>query len=49
MIVNANTRRAKATGLLMGADESGKKELLAIDDGFRESEQSWHELLGQPA
>jgi len=30
---------------LMGADESGKKELLAIDDGFRESEQSWHELL----
>jgi transposase-like protein len=31
--------------VLMGADESGKKELLAIDDGFRESEQSWHELL----
>lgn len=31
--------------VLMAADESGKKELLAIDDGFRESEQSWHELL----
>ena len=31
--------------VLMGADESGKKDLLAIDDGFRESEQSWHELL----
>ena len=28
--------------VLIGADASGKKELLAIDDGFRESEQSWH-------
>lgn len=31
--------------VLIGADAHGKKELLAIDDGFRESEQSWHELL----
>jgi putative transposase len=31
--------------VLIGADASGKKELLAIDDGFRESEQNWHELL----
>ena len=31
--------------MLIGADARGKKELLAIDDGFRESEQSWHELL----
>jgi putative transposase len=31
--------------VLIGGDASGKKELLAIDDGFRESEQSWHELL----
>jgi putative transposase len=31
--------------VLIGADAKGKKELLAIDDGFRESEQSWHELL----
>ncbi len=31
--------------VLIRADASGKKELLAIDDGFRESEQSWHELL----
>jgi Transposase, Mutator family len=30
--------------VLIGADAKGKKELLAIDDGFRESEQSWHEL-----
>ena len=31
----------------MGTDESGKKELLVIDDGFPESEQSWHEFLGR--
>jgi putative transposase len=31
--------------VLIGADASGRKELLAIEDGFRESEQSWHELL----
>jgi putative transposase len=31
--------------VLIGADANGKKELLALDDGFRESEQSWHELL----
>lgn len=31
--------------VLMGATESGSKELIAIADGYRESEQSWHELL----
>ena len=31
--------------VLIGADASGTKELLALDDGFRESEQSWRELL----
>lgn len=31
--------------VLMGATEEGQKELLAIVDGFRESEQSWTELL----
>jgi putative transposase len=31
--------------VLIGADANGKKELLAIEDGSRESEQSWHELL----
>jgi putative transposase len=31
--------------VLIGADETGRKELLAIDDGFRESTQSWKELL----
>src|SRR5512135_1634070 len=31
--------------VLMGATAEGKKELIAITDGFRESEQSWTELL----
>ena len=31
--------------VLMGATADGKKELIAIQDGFRESEQSWKELL----
>ena len=31
--------------VLVGADASGRKELLAIEDGFRESTQSWKELL----
>lgn len=31
--------------MLIGADSQGRKELLAIDDGYRESTQSWRELL----
>ncbi len=31
--------------VLMGAGPDGKKELLAVLDGYRESEQSWLELL----
>ena len=31
--------------VLMGATEQGKKELIAITDGYRESTQSWRELL----
>ena len=31
--------------VLMGATAAGKKELIAIADGYRESEQSWIELL----
>ena len=29
----------------MGAAADGKKELIAVADGYRESEQSWRELL----
>jgi len=31
--------------VMMGATKDGKKELLAIRDGYRESEQSWKEIL----
>jgi putative transposase len=31
--------------VLMGATKDGHKELIAVSDGFRESEQSWKELL----
>lgn len=31
--------------VIIGADENGKKELIAISDGVRESKQSWRELL----
>ena len=31
--------------VLIGATKDGKKELLAIADGYRESEQSWTEML----
>jgi len=31
--------------VLLGATADGRKELIAIDDGYRESKQSWKELL----
>lgn len=31
--------------VLMGATADGRKELIAVSDGYRESEQSWKELL----
>jgi transposase-like protein len=31
--------------MLMGATPDGRKELIAVIDGYRESEQSWWELL----
>jgi transposase-like protein len=31
--------------IVIGATEEGKKELIAISDGYRESEQSWREVL----
>jgi len=31
--------------VIMGADEAGNKELIGFWDGYRESEQSWTELL----
>lgn len=31
--------------VVMGATPNGRKELIAVSDGYRESEQSWPELL----
>jgi transposase-like protein len=31
--------------VLIGATKDGRKELVAVQDGYRESEQSWYELL----
>jgi putative transposase len=31
--------------VVMGADAKGKKELLAVSDGYRESKVSWREIL----
>jgi putative transposase len=31
--------------VVMGADSEGKKEILAVSDGYRESKASWRELL----
>ena len=31
--------------VIIGADELGRKELLAVADGYRESSQSWREVL----
>ncbi len=31
--------------VIVGATANGDKELVALEDGYRESEQSWRELL----
>jgi len=31
--------------VIMGATQDGNKELVALEDGYRESEQSWKEIL----
>ena len=33
--------------VIIGADATGRKEVLAVVDGYRESEASWHEVLSQ--
>ena len=35
----------KCVLVLIGADEWGRKETLGLTDGYRESTQSWRELL----
>lgn len=49
--IHANVRletpenRRQCLLVLMGATADGHKELIAVLDGYRESEQSWYELL----
>jgi putative transposase len=40
-----DANRRQCLLVLMGATSEGKKELIAVIDGYRESEQSWTELL----
>ena len=40
-----DANRRQCLLVLMGATSEGKKELIAVLDGYRESEQSWTELL----
>ncbi len=40
-----DANRRQCLLVLMGATPEGKKELIAVVDGYRESEQSWTELL----
>jgi transposase-like protein len=39
------TEEKQCVLVIVGADEYGRKELLAMTDGFRESTQSWREVL----
>jgi len=43
--VNARMGEKQCLLVIMGATEHGRKELIAVEDGYRESEQSWCELL----
>ena len=40
-----DARKKQCILVLMGATADGQKELIAVLDGYRESEQSWSELL----
>jgi putative transposase len=46
--IHVNVRldeQASCILMVMGADSTGKKELLAVSDGYRESKASWREIL----
>ena len=43
--LEADANKRQCLLVLKGATAEGKKELIAVADGYRESEQSWHELL----
>ena len=43
--LESEANRRQCILVLMGATAAGQKELIAVIDGYRESEQSWKELL----
>jgi len=43
--VNVRAEERRCVLVLMGCDTQGRKHLLAIEDGFRESAESWKALL----
>lgn len=43
--IRARLEEKQCLLVIMGATNDGKKELIAVEDGFRESEQSWTEIL----
>lgn len=43
--VNARLEDSQCLLVIVGADELGKKELVAVEGGFRECEHSWRTLL----
>lgn len=43
--LNARLEERQCILVIIGADETGKKELVALSGGFRESELSWKEVL----
>ena len=43
--INARMDEKQCLLVIMGATEGGRKELVAVEDGFRENEQSWREVL----
>ena len=40
-----DTNKKQCMVVLMGATADGKKEVVAVLDGYRKSKQSWHELM----
>ena len=43
--VRGEANERLCTLVVIGADEDGRKHLLAVEDGVRESKQSWREVL----
>ncbi|MGH8280245.1 MAG: transposase, partial [Gammaproteobacteria bacterium] len=45
--INVRAAERRCILVVIGCDSTGKKHFLAIEDGFRESKESWVQLLGR--